>query len=136
LKKGEFEIITFGWKKHYDIVGAWWLEHKWPIIPLSSLPINGLFVKKNGELAAIGFLYLFDCDAAMIEWITVNPFIDAEERSGAVGLLIDELCSLARKKQCRIVFMALNNDKLIARAETRGFQVTERNMTHLIRNLG
>lgn len=132
--KTEFHFLPFT-KSHHVVVSNWWQRHGFPVLPLSSLPQNGRMIWAEDHFLAAGFLYLSDSDIAYIEWIISNPDAPAILRAKSIEPLVEELCSLAKAKGCRVVFMALENKRLIENLLKKGFMRGDVNMTHLVRGL-
>lgn len=77
----------------YHILTEWWAKWKFPVVPLQTLPAQGLrLVAGDGPvLAATFILYPLDPTAkiALVEWTTANPEIEKPQRREALRLLMD-----------------------------------------------
>lgn len=113
----------------YKTICSWWKEHEWPLIPLSFLPKTGIIV----DDCAAGFLYSTDSGLCWLEFVVVDKNSDKEKRRKALDVLILEASALAKTMGFSAMFSSLSHDGLINRYKKHGFQVTDKNMTNLIR---
>lgn len=118
-------------KSDHITVCRWWKAHNFTALTLATLPTTGFII--DGVCA--GFLYSTDSDFCLLEWVISNPEISKEERAKGLDLLIDTLLETAKEKGFRLVFSTLEHPKLIQRYEDHGFQITDKNMTNLIKVL-
>ncbi len=87
------------------------------------------------ENHAVGFLYRTDSGLAWMEWITTNPASDKMDRDKALNLLIETLINEAKSQGVAAVFTSVEDTGLIDRYGQHGFQVTDKNMTNMVRVL-
>lgn len=120
--------------EHHPLLASWWEGHGWPVIPMSTLPTRGLLVGET-QPAVAGFLYITDSDVGIMEWIVSDPKSSIFERSKALDVLIEELCSLAKESGCRLLLTFLKHKGLMKRVEKIGFIQTDAEMTHFGREL-
>jgi hypothetical protein len=126
--KPDFEARAFADEDH-GMICNWWVGHGWPVLPLSSLPTNGIIVEKNGVPLVCGFVYQTDSDLALIEWIVSDPKSSPVDRVRALDELIDSLSELAKAGGARLALTFVRNERLIERYQNRGFVVTEQHTT-------
>lgn len=112
-------------------VNSWLEERKLPILHQTFLPLTGFIV----ENTAVGFLYKSDSSICWIEWLVSNSKVDKEIRSAALDLVIDNLLSEAKAWGAKAVFTSVDNPKLLERYKKHGFQVSDTNVTHLIKGV-
>lgn len=115
----------------YPLICSWWQARDWPIISPECLPKHGILV---GNYCA-GFVYTTDSSLAWIEWIVSNPATDSKERNQAMDILIDSLIGKCRLLGARYIFTSVSHEKLQDRYVKHGFNVTESQVTHMIRSL-
>jgi hypothetical protein len=124
-------LRVFDVENDYPMLTEWWKGWNWPPVPLECLPKLGLIV---GDCAA-GFLYESDSNIAWLEWIISDPTAEKIMRSRAVDAVIGALWVQARARGFKKLFTSTNSPSLEKRLESRGFQVTDRNVTFLIGDL-
>lgn len=125
------ELRTFKPEDHPTAV-QWWSAQGWPPVPLDCLPPTGLVV----EGLCMGFVY--KCDGStmgIMEWVVGNPTADKVERALALDVLIDGLEKLSRELGVKYVFTYTKNERLLNRYKKHGFGETDKNMTHLVKNI-
>ena len=114
-------------------VAGWWLAHKWPVIPLPSLPKNGLIVVgDDGREVCAGFIYQTDSDIAWLEFIVSNPECSMRVRAKSLDTLIAGLKARAQELGHRCFFTSLSSKGLMKLYEKHGFQRTDTKMTNFI----
>lgn len=123
----------FSSDEHYEQICSWWRAHNWPVLPVEALPAIGRVVSHNGVNVCAGFLYRTDSAICLLEWIVSNPdFKDKPTRSDAIDFLIQNLLGAAQKLRPSIVFSYAKNDRLLKRYQDLGFQVSDKDMTHVV----
>lgn len=118
-------------EKDYPIVCSWWKDHQWPSIPLSFLPKTGIIV----DDCAAGFLYCTDSKLCWLEFVVVDKSADKQRRRDALDLLISESIEIAKESGYMVMFSSVSHAGLIQRYKNHGFDVTDQNMTNLIKRL-
>lgn len=101
----------------YQEYGSWWLPDKPP--PLSSLPRIGLVV---GDMKAVGFLTLTDCDFSVITFWRANPLNKARESHAAIKELMTGLTCASLSQGRRRVFCYTQNRGVTRILESIGFK--------------
>ena len=122
-------------EKHYASICGWWDAHKWPRIPLQSLPENGLVAVVDGEPLCAGWVYRTDSNMAWMEWLVMSPKAPRPVRGYALDELIRALIALAMTLGAGVVFTSCRVPRLVNRLQDHGFQVTDSAMTNLVRVL-
>lgn len=113
----------------YPTVVEWWNQHKWIVIPENALPVHGMIV----DDVACAWLYLADGGLCLLEWYISNKDANREDRGEALELIIDELIKIAEDKNQMYIISSVMIPRLAKRLEDKGFQVTDKNMTNLVR---
>ena len=129
------EFIDFQPDIHHPILADWWTGHKWPVIPISSLPKNGLICTYNKKPVCSGFIYKTEVDIAWMEWVLCDPQADREYRGSCIDALIEKLSELAKNMGYRLIFTSVANTSLIKRLEKYNFGICDTNVTNLVRVL-
>ncbi len=109
----------------------WWTAHGWPPVSSTILPPNGYIV---GECAA-AFLYLTDSPIAWMEWLVADPEAPKEFRSACINQLVDHIAEVARQKGASLLFTSTNHPALEKRLTENGFQVGDRGMVLLFKQV-
>jgi hypothetical protein len=125
------EARQFNVLRDYQTVCGWWEAHGWPQLPTNLLPANGFIV----EGLCAGFLYKTDSAFAILEFVVGNPSSDKIERGEALKVLIERAIESAREQGALVVFTSTEHPSLIEHYQTRGFVVTDKNMTNLVRRI-
>jgi hypothetical protein len=115
----------------YQTIKGWSDARGSVLIPQEYLPLTG-FVHE-GHCA--GFLYKTDTPVAILEWVFSNPASNSTERNTAMNELINGLVAEAKKLGFKMVFTFAEHKKLIERYQSLGFQVTDKEMTHMMRGV-
>lgn len=128
-------VRNFSPVKDYLMICEWWVEHGWPVCPLNFLPETGLIMEEDGKPFCVGFIYGTDSDFCLMEFIVSNPKSDKEKRSLAIDELIEKLLERAKEQGYRAVYSFAQNQSLLARCVKQGFEVTDTNVTNILRRL-
>lgn len=115
----------------YPLISSWWKARNWPAVPQEVLSTMGLII----EPYCFGFIYSSDSKIAWLEFLCSNPATDSKERNEAMDILIEALVDLAKQQGFKFVFTSSVDTKLIDRLTKRGFGVTDKNVTHLLRSI-
>ena len=120
----------------YKILCEWWVARGWPILPHGLLPKIG-FASFIGEKPVIaGFLYKDSTSwFGMMEWVVANPDTSQDERDAGFKELAEHICGEAKKVGIACLMTAVNNDRLIEKYKTCGFEEKDKGMTIMMRNL-
>lgn len=118
----------FDKEKDYATVCTWWVEHKWPIMPLVSLPKTGLVVD---DVCAC-FLYTTDSDVMALAFPISNPKKSDEERSAGLDLMINDAKILAKERGIRLLATRASNKSLIERYKKSNFKIIDTNVPGLV----
>lgn len=130
----QMEVRAFR-KQDHPLLISWWEGHKWPAIPMTALPTQGLIVYSNGQPVVAGFVYVTDSEVAIMEWLVSDPKSSPFTRSDALIILMEALCDLAKAGGAHFVFSFFKQPRLVARAESIGFKKTDTDMIHLLREI-
>ena len=120
----------------YPMLVEWWAAHQWPAIPKEALPPLGYISWKGEKPILAGYVY-FTLGSTMcwLEWIVGNPDSTPEERGEALKEIVEKTDQVARENGYSMIFTATKHKKLIERFKSNGFNVTEEEMTHLLKVL-
>lgn len=118
-------------QQNYNKLTKWWEGYSWPSIPYEMLPKIG-FIAND---CVAGFIYSTDSKICVIEWIIGDPTADKDKRKESLNLLLDQLCSTAKKMGYNFCFTYTKNSGLITTLEQNNFKKTDENMIHFIRGL-
>lgn len=115
----------------YWMLCSWWSGHGWTPPSQEMLPEIG-FVVDN---IAAGFLYKTDSKITWLEFIIANPRSEKNERSKALDLVIEQLYSKAKELGFKAVFTSATHKGLIDRYKKHGFEVSDLEMTNLVKRI-
>lgn len=119
----------------YFAICEWWKHHKWQVVPAQALPPNGYIALVGEKPIVAGFLYRTDSNLGWLEWIVSNPDSTFDERTTAINELLETIFQRAKELKIQAIFTSSNNETLIKRLAEQGFQITDKNVTHLIKPL-
>lgn len=120
----------------YPELAAWWTAHKWPPVPISSLPRTGLVVRNPiGVGQAAGFLYDSGTDISWVEWIVSNPDTSAEQRAECIKLLLEGLELEAKKQGFVFMWTSSKNRHLSKKLMEAGFAEVDVGVSHFIKRI-
>ena len=125
------DVLNF-FPHHHEMVGRWWTAHKWPVIPIKSLPSIGRIAYVDAMPVAAGFLYLTNSDLAWLEFVVTNPDAPLKARHEGVKLIVENLVVQAKRCGARLVFTSAKSSGLISLMQKCGFQKSDEGMTNLI----
>jgi hypothetical protein len=123
--------VRFFTESDYPTVCSWWKDHEWPSIPLIFLPKTGIIV----DDCAVGFVYGTDSKLCWLEFVVVDKRAEKERRRKALDILISEATNIAKECGYVAMFSSVSHKGLIERYKNHNFQITDQNMTNLIRTL-
>ena len=127
-----FYTKEFNPEKHHGMLCEWWTEWKWPAVPVSLLPKNGIVVYEEETPVCAGFMYLTDSDWGIMEWIVGNPWVSKEERHNGLDCLIQDLILVAKSNAKKAIFSSVNHPSLIDAYSRNGMIVTDKGMTNFV----
>lgn len=137
-----FTVQLFNPEKHYQIILDWWSSHNWDGIPLEALPkaneeqYYGYVCYYDDKPVCSGFVYGSCSNIAWLEWLLCDKNASKEYRSEAIDFLIEKLEDMAKNiLGARTLFTSVISKPLIRRLGKHKFQVTDKNMTNLIKVL-
>lgn len=119
MEKGGNSIIlrNFVPSLDYNEYSSWWAPQKAP--PLESLPRIGLIY---GDMKAVGFLALTDCDFGILTWWYANPSNKGRESHEALKTITLGLCDIARNLKKNKVFCYTHKSGMIRMLESLNFK--------------
>lgn len=115
----------------YPQVVEWFKSQDFPALAEGVLPPLGIIVEGHGAV----FLYKDPSGVGFLEWLVVNKTSSSEERNAVINLLIERGCDLAKDNGVHVVVSYLSHPGLINRYSKSGFEITDLNMTGLVRRL-
>ena len=125
------KVDRFDWDKHGDAMFSWYEGHGWPSLPKAMFPTVGFVV----EGLCAGWLYQSDSVVCWFEWIVSNPEAEKRQVHKALAELYDHAIIQSEELGYSSIFSSFNHKGLIRLAEKKGFQVTDTNMTNLVRTI-
>lgn len=123
------EVKPFELQKHYEEVQKWFSSWDWPMIPIDSIPENGVII----EGVCAGFLYLTDSNIAIFDFIVSNREVKDEYRDKCLDLLVDKAIERAKTLGRDTLLTYTNLKALEDRLTRHGYKVAERGMAIMIR---
>lgn len=121
--------------KHYETISKWWLQQKWPSVPLSHLPATGIVVTLDEKPAAAVWIYKTDSAFCWIEYIVADPQVRGEARDSVLSVLISSAKLSAQLLGFQTVHMSIRHQSLAKRIEAKGFQTADTGMTNYVCDL-
>lgn len=117
----------------YGMVSGWWEGHGWPSAPQIALPATGVVIEIDGNPAAAGWLKLESTTPlAMPEWLVSNPNLSARHAVAALAELLEQLKAIAKAQGRTHLFAAVHQESLARLYVKKGFEVSDREMIHLV----
>lgn len=123
----------FSSQKHYKTLTQWWNGHKFPVVPLDSLPELGIVCLAQDKPICSGFLYKTDSNIAWMEWLLCDPSAPREYRGECINALIDKLEALAKDFGYTNIYTNLIHPSLCNRLESKGFIITDKQSINLVK---
>lgn len=131
----EHDLELFSLERHYSTLNEWWVSWGWvPVMP-EFLPENGVVATYLKKPVSAGFIYRTDSAYCLLEWIISDPKSDKLVRRESLGKLVPGLVELAKVMGFKSIFTTSKSVGLTGRLVEAGFQVSDREMTHLLRGL-
>lgn len=108
----------------------WWHGHGFPPVPERILPPLGVIYANS----AAGWLYMDNggVGVAMMEWLVTNPAISARQAAASLLQVVSFLKSEALRMDYPIILTTCRQPSLARLLEKKGFQITDREMIHLV----
>lgn len=122
-------------KNDYLKVAKLWKKQNWPIIPLNLLSTSGFVCKYDNEIILATWVYKTNSRIYMNEWTVGNPEISWKIRKNALNLLLDHVSFWSKKQGAEFLLTMTSNDRYIEKLKENNFNVTDTNITHLMRKL-
>lgn len=126
------DLRAFSSVLDYPVICDWWERHSWTAIPLNHLPDTGLVVCAEGKPVCAAFLYFTGTAFCVLEFIVSDPDSDKNIRSECLDYLLESAKTLAKRQGAETIFTTADHKGLIARLQDHKFQVTDRDVTHLV----
>jgi hypothetical protein len=131
--------IRFLTESDYDnTLTKWWSQWNWESPLRDMLPENGtggLIISSEGIDICAGFIYFTNSKMAWVEYIVSNKEYKEDDRSEAIELLINALCSIIKDKGFKYVYTSLKSKHLINKYENCGFSKGDANCQEMIKKL-
>jgi hypothetical protein len=129
----EMTVRPFEFGKDYPEICEWWRARKWPFLTKEMLSDYGLIAESDGIKYCAGWLLVPQSGKmGSLEWIISNPGSPMRRRKESIEALVEGALKVAKGIGLKTVFSALSNENLINIYQSRGFTVTDKNMTNLI----
>jgi hypothetical protein len=94
-----------------------------------------LLQRENRNICSAS-LYLSESgNIAFVEWVIMNPTSPKKLRVGSLPLLLTYISSYAIERGCKFLFTTTKSPQLIRRLKGMGFQVSDEQITNLIKVL-
>lgn len=119
----------------YEEVMQWWKAQDWTPMPLDMLSKTGFIVEDNGQKLAATWIFPTNCPIYIMEWTVGNPEATWEKRAEALDLVTNTACQWAKNDGAKLIFTMTKNKRFLEKLECNGFNITDTDMTHLIRSL-
>lgn len=129
------KVRDFDTKTDYVDVAAWWKKQDWPAMPLDILSPKGFISEKNDVKLAATWIYRFSKSMYLMEWTVGNPDISFEDREEGIRMVTNKACDWAKLDGAKHVLTMTKHNRLIDKFKNYGFNVSDTEMTHLIRSL-
>jgi len=128
----------------YPMLASWWSAHKWEAVPEAILPGLGVVAyhrEKAGETEAFplcaAFLYMSNSNGVCwMEWLVSNPKAQGMETIRAINAVVTFMEQEAKRLGYGVMLTACRQESLGRIYQKIGFQVTDRNVTHMIKIIG
>ena len=114
----------------YPMLSGWWQGHGWAAVPQAVLPALGVIMADT----AAGWLYMDNSGrgVAMMEWLVTDPAASPIQAARALSAVVDFLKSEALRMDYHVILTTCRQESLARMLGKRGFEVTDREMIHLI----
>lgn len=114
----------------YPLLETWWKGHGWPPVPQRVLPPLGVIYRDT----AAGWLYMDNggTGVAMLEWLVTDPSAKPIASVKALSVVVEFLKARAKEMDYAFVLTTCRQPALARLLERSGFQITDREMIHLM----
>lgn len=117
----------------YPLASEWWQAHGWPAVPRGLIPVVGVAVEINGSPAAMGWLKLESSTSiGMMEWVVSNPKNSPRDSVKAIREVTESIKACAKAQGRTALFTYCKQPSLARSYERSGFQITDKDMIHLV----
>ena len=128
----------------YPMLSEWWRGHKWEAVPEAILPGLGVIAystehdgKKEDFPLCSAFLYMSNSNGvSWMEWLVVNPRAKGMEAIKSINVVVGFLGEEAGRLGYGVMLTACRQQSLARIYEKSGFQVTDNNVTHMLKIIG
>ncbi len=123
-------------EKDYPTLASWWKGHGWMALPEGALKTLGVICEVDGVETCAAFLLMSNSTGvAMLEWMVTNPEAKAKACFRAIPAVTAFIEQEAARMKYGVLLTACRQESLVRMYERCGFQVTDRNVTHMIKVL-
>jgi hypothetical protein len=119
----------------YAIAKSWWEDHGWEVVRRDALSDMGIMVWNESTPIYAGWVYYTGSNITLLEWIVSNKSATPEEKSGGMEVLVDEASNISKSLGAKFMMTFSNNNKLINKLTSIGYQETDKGVTHMIKPL-
>jgi hypothetical protein len=119
----------------YETLTEWWKGHGWNPVALSVLPKCGVRIEDDdGTPLAAAFFYMENSGVGVgwMEWTVTNPSITPKKAYFAITMLTQAVREVALALDYGVVLTTARQESLVKVLCRNGFEVTDRNVTHMI----
>lgn len=124
---------------YYDKLCQWWREHKFPVMPKSSVPTRIFVVyveegRKNIDLYALP-VWLSDSDMAWLGFPTSNRNAPTMLKEGALEFLMDKLETCLRYEGVGTIITTSDTPKLMQLFKGSGFTESDQGTNYYTKQI-
>lgn len=132
--------MKFNWRYleqgDYGMLKTWWEDWGWTPPPIDALPVGFLvYVQETGVPVYAGFLYETGTTIGWMEFIVSNKNASVSDRRGGLDYLIQLISTIAKSRGIKTLYSSVSNKGLMKNMTNNGFDITDKNMTNLIKIL-
>jgi hypothetical protein len=133
---GTHSIKKIDFEEDYKDLREWFTFYKWDTPPIECLPNTTFLLQRENRNICSASLYLSESgNIAFVEWVIMNPTSPKKLRVGSLPLLLTYISSYAIERGCKFLFTTTKSPQLIRRLKGMGFQVSDEQITNLIKVL-
>lgn len=122
------DIQEFNPTNHYEMVSEWWKGHKWPVLPLDLLPVDGLII----EDTCAAWIYFSNTPVAWLGWPVGNPATPGKPVYEGLELIINHMRLLAKQRGAKVIMGFAKHKGLLALYEKLGCEFGDVDTTQII----
>lgn len=135
--KEAIEIRPFDRALDYKDASAWWSARRgWAPVPLDHLSETGFIATAGKKKLCALWLYINGTALGQVEFLVTNPSAPPKLKVKAIAELVQFSKRVSISCGIRSLWTSSDNDALIRLYARQGFEVTDRQVTHLIARLG